>query len=278
MSLYNKGALTADKKPSVVSKLTTLNPNATEFVPSALRSSPGSLGAADSSSRVASSGNKAIGKTVLDRSESSVSNNSDEEAHQYWRCQLPDDITPDFKVMEKDETLGVNGLPFSSMSLIDGNEMARFPSSHGSALMLKEQQELSPHRIDGGSFAQKMGYSVAPYVEDPLSVSYLNVHAKPWDKQILSNDDLLNGVKEGTSFNGNSDMLNEQQLLESTDMYHLEFLASQFPGFAAESLAEVYYANGGDLNLTIEMLTQLEVCLYYKFCTYSSFKGLLVFF
>lgn len=269
MSLYNKGALTADKKPSIVSKSTTLNPNATEFVPSALRSSALSPSAADSSSRFTSSDNKALGKTVLDRTESSVSNNSDDEAHQYWRCQLPDDITPDFKVMEKDETPVVNGLPFSSLSLIDGNDVSRFPASHGSALMLKEQQELSPHRIDGGSFAQKMPFSVAPYVEDPLSVSYLNVHAKPWDKN-LSSDNLLNGVREGTSFNGNSDMLSEQQLLESTDMYHLEFLASQFPGFAAESLAEVFYANGGDLNLTIEMLTQLEVCPDLEFCTFSS--------
>ncbi|WOG85526.1 hypothetical protein DCAR_0104716 [Daucus carota subsp. sativus] len=259
MSLYNKGALTADKKPSIVSKLTTLNPNATEFVPSALRASPGSPGAADSSSRFASGSNKALGKTVLDRTESSVSNNSDDEAHQYWRCQLPDDITPDFKVMEKDETLEVNGLPFSNLSIIDGVEMSRFPASHGSALMLKEQQELSPHQIDGGNFSQKMGYSVAPYVEDPIPSSYLNAHAEPWDKHISSTGNLLNGMGDATAFNGNSDMLNEQQLLESTDMYHLEFLASQFPGFAAESLAEVYYANGGDLNLTIEMLTQLEL-------------------
>ncbi|KAL4556171.1 hypothetical protein LXL04_038814 [Taraxacum kok-saghyz] len=32
----------------------------------------------------------------------------------------------------------------------------------------------------------------------------------------------------------------------------------QMEGFLAESLTEVYYANGCDLNLTIEMLTQLE--------------------
>ncbi|GFP91417.1 polyadenylate-binding protein-interacting protein 7 [Phtheirospermum japonicum] len=43
------------------------------------------------------------------------------------------------------------------------------------------------------------------------------------------------------------------------DVSPLEFLASQFPGFAAESLTEVYFASGGDLNLTIEMLTQLEL-------------------
>ncbi|KAJ0260229.1 Smr domain-containing protein [Hirschfeldia incana] len=39
----------------------------------------------------------------------------------------------------------------------------------------------------------------------------------------------------------------------------VDFLASQFPGFAAESLAQVYFANGCDLRSTIEMLTQLEL-------------------
>ncbi|XP_020399792.1 polyadenylate-binding protein-interacting protein 7 isoform X2 [Zea mays] len=39
----------------------------------------------------------------------------------------------------------------------------------------------------------------------------------------------------------------------------LEYLASQFPGFSAESLAELYYANECDFNHTIEILTQLEM-------------------
>lgn len=39
----------------------------------------------------------------------------------------------------------------------------------------------------------------------------------------------------------------------------LEYLACHFPGFSAESLAELYYANGCDFNLTIEILAQLEV-------------------
>ncbi|EPS58837.1 hypothetical protein M569_15978, partial [Genlisea aurea] len=38
----------------------------------------------------------------------------------------------------------------------------------------------------------------------------------------------------------------------------LEFLASRFPGFAVESLAQVYFLNGGDVNLTVEMLNQFE--------------------
>jgi hypothetical protein len=47
--------------------------------------------------------------------------------------------------------------------------------------------------------------------------------------------------------------------VDDTEINPLGFLASQFPGFATESLAEVYFASGCDLNLTVEMLTQLEV-------------------
>ena len=47
--------------------------------------------------------------------------------------------------------------------------------------------------------------------------------------------------------------------MNDTNLNPLEFLASLFPGFAAESLAEVYFANGCDLHMTIEMLTQLEL-------------------
>ncbi|CAI9773164.1 unnamed protein product [Fraxinus pennsylvanica] len=46
--------------------------------------------------------------------------------------------------------------------------------------------------------------------------------------------------------------------MEISELNPFEFLASQFPGFAAESLAEVYFANGGELNLTNDMLSRLE--------------------
>lgn len=244
MNLSNKGPPTNDKKLSAASKLTSLNPNAAEFVPFALRSPSGSTNntTADGSSRFS-----ALGKTVLDRSESSVSNNSDDEAQQYWRLQLPDDITPDFK--EDDDSQGVNSLPFSSFSLTDVNEASRFSSSH--------------HGINGGGFADKSRYSVSSlYGEDPSSGGYHRLHAKPWDNPLMENENLMTSA----AYNGNSghgylgDMLNEhQQMVETNDVNPIEFLASQFPGFAAESLAEVYVANGGDLNLTVEMLTQLEV-------------------
>ncbi|KAK3027513.1 hypothetical protein RJ639_040228 [Escallonia herrerae] len=266
MSLPNKGTPISDKQLSATGKLTALNPNAAEFIPFALRTSPGSTSAGDALSRFTTSDTATLGKAVLDRSESSASNNSDEEAHQYWRRQLPDDITPDFKVMGEDDSLGFTSLPVSSLTLNDVSRTSRFPGSTGSGFLLKEQHDLSPHRINGGSsFSEKLRYPVSSYGEDLSSASFHHLHAKPWDKQIVSNDQLLTVVREGPPYSGNlgngflNDIINEQQMLESSDVNPLEFLASQFPGFAAESLAEVFFANGGDLNLTIEMLTQLEL-------------------
>ncbi|KAL7170817.1 hypothetical protein ACSBR2_035648 [Camellia fascicularis] len=261
MSLSNKGVTTNDKKLNTRGKAMTLNPNAAEFIPFALRSSAGSTSTADLSTSLAASGTGTLGKTVIDRSESSISNNSDDEAHQFWRHQLPDDITPDFKVMGEDESLGINSIPFSTLSLHDGNETFRFSPSTGSGFILKEQHELSSQGINRNSFAEKMRYSVASYGEDASSANFLHLPTKPWGKPIVDNDQVLTTIREGLPYNGNSrqGMLNEQAIAENTEMNPLEFLASQFPGFAAESLAKVYVTNGGDLNLTIEMLTQLEL-------------------
>ncbi|XP_021275619.1 polyadenylate-binding protein-interacting protein 7 isoform X2 [Herrania umbratica] len=239
MSLLKKGTQISDTKLNTPSKVTTLNPNAAEFVPFSLRSpgSSGSTSAADATAKFATSGT--IGKAVLDRSESSVSNNSDEEAHQFWRRQLPDDITPDFKVINEDDSQGIGSgsLSLAGLSLHDGSEASRFPASAGSGYAFGDQQELLQH--------------------------YGN--AKPWDKQLVNSDQLVGNGKEGHPYNGNSrhgfvnDMLGEHTIIDDTEMNPVEFLASQFPGFAAESLAEVYFANSCDLNLTIEMLTQLEL-------------------
>ncbi|XVE70818.1 hypothetical protein DITRI_Ditri10aG0101100 [Diplodiscus trichospermus] len=237
MSLSKKGIQISDTKLNTPSKVTTLNPNAAEFVPFSLRSpsSSGGTSAADTTARFAISG--AIGKAVLDRSESSVSNNSDEEAHQFWRCQLPDDITPDFKVINEDDSqgLGSGSVSLAGLSLRDGSEASRFPASAGGGYVFGDQQELLHH------------------------------YAKPWDKQLGNSDQLLGNGREGQQYNVNSshgfinDVLSEQTIMDDAEMNPVDFLASQFPGFAAESLAEVYFANACDVNLTIEMLTQLEL-------------------
>lgn len=268
MSLSKKGSQTNNTQLNIPNKATALNPNAAEFIPFSLRSSSSPSGSASNTAaataRFAASGT--VGKAVLDRSESSVSNASDDEAHQFWRHQLPDDITPDFKVMGEDESQAFGGISIAGLSLNDSSEVTKFPVSLGSGYMLPEQQEPSPRHINGSSFSEKMRFVANSYGEDPTSASYLNLPTKPWDKQIVSSDQLLGNVREvpGHPYNGNSrpgfmnDMLGEHAIVDDTDMNPLEFLASQFPGFAAESLAEVYFANGCDLNLTIEMLTQLE--------------------
>lgn len=258
MSLSKKGAYTTEAKLGTASKLTRLNPNAAEFIPSALRSSPsGSTSAVNAASIFSSSGT--LGKAVLDRSESSVSNNSDDEAHQYWRRQLPDDITPDFKVMGEDESQVLGNLSVAGLSLHDDNEAIRFSPSTGSGYLLNEAH------VNGNSFSEKLRISGSTYGEDLSSGSFLHMSTQPWDKQIVNNNQLVSNGQEGLPYDGISrhgfvnDMLGEHAVAEDTDINPLEFLASQFPGFAAESLAEVYFANACDLNLTIEMLIQLEL-------------------
>ncbi|KAI3801547.1 hypothetical protein L1987_29655 [Smallanthus sonchifolius] len=253
MSLSNKGSFSIDKKLSSTGKTVRLNPDAAEFVPFALRSPSATVGATYASSSFGNFGTTSPGKAVLDRSESSVSNNSDDEVHQYWRQQLPDDITPDFNVAGDKDSQGINALPFSALSLADVNETSRFTGR-----FLKDS---SPHQTNGSSFSKNMGFPVSSYDENPPSSFQQQLPAKPWD---IHGDQLLSGIREESSYNGHhghgyiDGILNEQQM-EDTEVNPLEFLASQFPGFAAESLADVYFANGGDLNLTIEMLTQLEL-------------------
>ncbi|KAK1434828.1 hypothetical protein QVD17_00582 [Tagetes erecta] len=252
MSLSNKGPFVIEKTLSATGKTLRLNPDAAEFVPFALRSPSSAVGAPNGSSSFGNFGTTP-GKAVLDRSESSVSNNSDDEVHQYWRHQLPDDITPDFNVAGDEDSQGINALPFSILSLADVNEASRFTDGF--------QKESSPHQTNSSSFSNKMRYPLSSYGENGLSSSFQQFPAKPWD---MHGNQLLNGIEDGLSYNGDNghayldDMLNEQHM-ENTEVNPLEFLASQFAGFSAESLADVYFANAGDLNLTIEMLTQLEL-------------------
>ncbi|KAK8490303.1 hypothetical protein V6N12_012438 [Hibiscus sabdariffa] len=264
MSLSKKGTQISETKLNTPSKVTTLNPNAAEFVPFSLRSpsSSGSIRAAAATATFANSGS--LGKSALDRSGSSVSNNSDDEAHQFWRHQLPDDITPDFKVINEDDSQGIEtgDLYLEGLSLHDGSNVSRIPA--GSGYLFDDQQELLHHYGNGSNMAENV-ISSSSFGEDPISASFLNLPLKPWDKQLVNNDQPIGNGREGQPYNGNSrhafvsDILGEHTNMDDTEMSHVEFLASQFPGFAAESLAEVYFANGCDLNLTIEMLTQLEL-------------------
>lgn len=271
MSLSKKGTFTNDTKLSTANKATALNPNAAEFVPFSLRSpSSGSTSTGQAATKFSSTGT--FGKAVLDRTESSASNNSDEEAHQYWRHQLPDDITPDFKVMGEVESQGLGNLSLAGLSLHDDGEATQFPASTGSGYLLNESH------INSNNFSEKLRASAPPFGDDLSSASFLHMSPKPWDKQIVNSNQLISNGQEGSPYDGFSrqgfmnDMFSEHAVVDDTDINPAEFLASQFPGFSAQSLAEVYFANGCDLNLTIEMLTQLEVCLIYLFIKINKYQ------
>ncbi|KAH1067513.1 hypothetical protein J1N35_032500 [Gossypium stocksii] len=266
MSLSKKGTQISDAKSNAPSKATTLNPNAAEFVPFSLRL-PSSSGSTRAAATATFSTSGTVGKAVLDRSGSSVSNNSDDEAHQFWRHQLPDDITPDFKVINEDDSqcMEPGSLSLAGLSLHDGSEASRFPTSAAGGFVFGDQQELLQQYGNGNNLDEKFRYPSSSYGEEPISASFLNLPLKPWDEQLVNSDQLIGNGREGQLYDGNSrhafasDILGEHTNINDTEMNHVDFLASQFPGFAAESLAEVYFANGCDLNLTIEMLTQLEL-------------------
>ncbi|KAE8677126.1 Polyadenylate-binding protein-interacting protein 7 [Hibiscus syriacus] len=263
MSSSKKEIQISDTKLNTPSKVATLNPNAAEFVPVSLRSPSSGNSSAVDATRFAIS--RTIGKSVLDRSESSISNNSDDEAHQFWRRQLPDDITPDFKVINEDDSRGTGygSLSLAGLSLHGGSEASSFPASVGGGYIFGNQKLLH-HNVDGNKIAEELRLPDSSYGRNPTSASFLHFPAKPWDKQLVNSDQLLVNGREGQPYNGNSrhrfsnDLLGEHAIMDDPVMNPVEFLASQFPDLAAENLAEVYFANGCDLNLTIEMLNQLE--------------------
>ncbi|EFH57031.1 hypothetical protein ARALYDRAFT_481487 [Arabidopsis lyrata subsp. lyrata] len=262
MSLTKKAS---DPKISGTSiKPTTLNPHAAEFVPFTLRSpSSGGTSTLDAATSRLLASSSSVGKAVLDRTESSASHHSDEEARQFWSHQLPDDITPDFGLMTQDDnSYGSGSLSLASLSLFDGNEAEKFPSASG-GFGFSDQTGLASHNASGNSLGEKSIYPISSFVEDPQRPSFMHLSPKPWDKQIMNAEQLLGNDRERNPFSGKSrhGFVNEL-ITESAgemEVNPVDFLASQFPGFATESLAEVYFANGCDLQLTVEMLTQLEL-------------------
>lgn len=264
-----------DTQSTMANKPTALNPNAAEFIPSAFRSPLGSAKIVDST-RLDIAGTS--GKAVLDRSESSNSNYSDDEAHRFWRHQLPDDITPDFKAMGENELQDPGNLSLDSLSIHESAETLGFPVVAASQMLGATQGRSLGS--DDLNLLENLAYSGSAYAGDHSSGVFMNSAASAWDEQFVNGDQNLID-QETFLYSGDSSAnflndLGDQAALQDAAINPVDFLASQFPGFAAESLAEVYYANGCDLNLTIEILTQLEVCMLHFGCNQASRKALLV--
>lgn len=236
-----------DARSMLPNKVTALNPNAAEFVPSCvIRPSYGNSTASDVSK---SEFKGSPGKKILDRSESSKSNNSDDEAHQFWRKQLPDDIIPDFtsfeKIEQEPEELSLAGLSLNA------------PPFYGTkASRLSREQELSSSASN-----LELGHTNLFY-EDNSQATFSTVGSSNWEQNYVGD---LHFANENQDLHydpttGFTDSFASEYVAASDGLFDpLEYLASQFPGFSAESLAELYYANGCDFNHTIEILTQLEM-------------------
>lgn len=244
----SKKATSSDSKLSSTLKPTTLNPHAAEFVPFTLRSPRPTTTTTTSNLDVTTPRLLASSSSVLDRSESSVSHHSDDEARQFWSHQLPDDLTPDFKLMttQDDNSYASGSLSLASLSLYEPENFPRASGGGGGGgggFVFSDQSGLAPH--NGHNLSDKSRYPISSSFGEDQSFS-----PKPWDKQIMNE-------RERNPFG--RFMIPENPNVGEMEVNPVEFLASQFPGFAAESLAEVYFANGCDLQLTVEMLTQLEV-------------------
>ncbi|KAK8343108.1 hypothetical protein V6Z12_A08G278300 [Gossypium hirsutum] len=287
MNFSEKGNRISDAKQNTPGKVTILNPNAAEFVPFSRRSpsSSGSTSAVDGTTRFAATGT--LGKPVLDRSRSSVSNKSKEEAHQFWQSQLPNGITSDFKFINEEDSQGIGSgnLSLAGLSLHDGSKVSRFLAVADGEYVYSDRQEIRNPYSNGNNIAEKLRYRASSYGEDPMSASFLHLPAETLDEQLVKSDQLLGNGREGHLYNRNSrhglvtDMLREHEIMDGngTEMNPVDFLVAQFPGFATESLAEAYFANSCDLNRTIEMLTQFEmkvVQLMEKLENLSIAKGL----
>ncbi|TYJ14070.1 hypothetical protein E1A91_A10G092500v1 [Gossypium mustelinum] len=69
---------------------------------------------------------------------------------------------------------------------------------------------------------------------------------------------LKNDPGHGSLMQNQGEMSGEQIMDEEFDM-DLEYLRMKFPGLSNDSVLDVYMANNGDLEATIDMLNQLEM-------------------
>lgn len=256
-----------EAKLSIQSKATTLNPNAAEFVPFSLKSANES-NKVDDIYRVDLPGTSR--KVLLDRTDSAT-HNSDDEAHQYWRRQLPDDITPDFTAAGKDDFPGPDLLPLAGLSIFDENGGSRIPE-------LANRQTVHAQLTSG--LTEELGYADSMFHDDQSAVTFTSSADVSWDNQFIKAAQHMSNGLDAYHLNGSSSagFVNksfiDHLIMEDSAINHVEFLALQFPGFSAESLAEVYYANGCDLNLTIEILTQLELQMDGGFAQSQNLKAM----
>jgi Ataxin-2 C-terminal region len=250
---------------------TTLNPNAAEFVPSFHRSSSGSgsitgtgVGNPNAPEFIPSSlkspngnGNGNVRNLVtenLDRSESNASNNSEEEAHKYWRVQLPDDITPDFRATGEDELHATDTISLSRLSISDGILeppvlSPSFGNNGNQSLWCKQFAEAGKSTMNGREFVDigKSSMSGREFVDvGKSSMNGREVNPCNGASSASPVHDLIGGSIFSST--------------EDSSINPIKFLSLKYSGLSSQTLADIYLRSGQDMSLTLEILADMEVC------------------
>ncbi|TVU48202.1 hypothetical protein EJB05_07830 [Eragrostis curvula] len=219
-----------ERKLSMINKSTALNPNAEAFVPSSLRSVNDASKRSDAIAAVVSGPSKETSS-----SESITRSNSDEEAHQYWQQQLPDDITPDFKI---DEILEPDSLSLTGLSINDDIGASIFSPNQ----TLSMQHRASPFIRDKLSTRPKIELPGPLYVDERSQATIMSPTAgsmsptaAPWIKTARNGGQYSTNRRDVGHYNGDSSI-----------------------GASLHNLTDVYHGNRRSLNSTMDIMNQLE--------------------
>jgi hypothetical protein len=251
---------TEDKKLSMLNKGTALNPNAEEFVPSSLRTVNDASKRSDGA-MVVSGPSK---ETSTDQPESIIRSNSDEEAHQYWQQQLPDDITPDFKVLGQDETPGPDSLTLTGLSINDGIGASMFSPNQ----TLSMQHRASPFIRDRLGTRPKIEFSGPAYMDERSQATIMSPTAgsmsptaAPWVKTARNGGQYNSSRRDAVHYNGDSSIgmvtISELFFHEGAPL-NVWFLLA-ISGASLHNITDAYHGSRRSLSSTMDIMSHLEV-------------------
>uniref|UniRef100_A0A0E0CW67 Smr domain-containing protein n=1 Tax=Oryza meridionalis TaxID=40149 RepID=A0A0E0CW67_9ORYZ len=231
----NKNMSIEERTLSLINKTTALNPNAQEFVPSSLRSINDVSNRSDTS-RISVSGSSK--DTIADQQDPVIPSNPDEEAHRYWQEQLPDDITPDFKVLGQDEMSGPDNISLTGLSINDSIGASLFSPNQTSNL----QHRASPFIRDTLSTRSKIEFPSPTYVEEQSratimspTASAMSPTAAPWVKTVRNGVQYNANRRDASHYNGDSSI-----------------------GAPVQNLTDAYFGSRRSFSSTMDIMSQLE--------------------
>ncbi|WOK94167.1 polyadenylate-binding protein-interacting protein 7-like isoform X1 [Canna indica] len=235
-----------DRKFTLLNRITTLNPNAPEFVPSALKYTRSNK--SSDVKKLEDLGS--FRNVVFDQLESGKSGKSEDEANQYWHHQLPDDITPDFKLMG-DEFDGSTHLPVSSVSMNNNIIPPRFLGSIANQML--DVSEGMPPFIKNHRSRGTIGYSGPAYGEEQSSATFMSSASNSWNKTSANSiNHNING-KDGRNKNAS---FRDITFVQNAAVDPIEHLTPSLPDCASEILTNIYHGNRCGSNSKVDLITQ----------------------